>query len=217
MLSERAEEILEALAIQLEEEGRKPMDLGAFRDDPAIEELANLGFIRRDVDHIHLLDQGKTEACAALRRHRLAERLMVDILDVKKQVINEASCKFEHLLHEGLEDNVCTILGHPKVCPHGKPIPPGRCCQEKEKKKFLKFVSSLSELGVKDKGEIAYLHTKDNSQMQKLMSIGMLPGMPISLLQKFPSYVLQLGQSQFAIDKELAATIYVRLTAVRQA
>ena len=212
MLSEYAEEILEALAIQAEEQGRKPMDLGIFRDSPAIEELARLGFIRRDAGHIHLLEKGKANAQAALRRHRLAERLMVDVLDLKTPIINEASCKFEHLLHEGLEDNVCTILGHPKVCPHGKPIPAGRCCQEKRKKGSMKFVSTLSELEVKDKGEVAYLHAKDNSQMQKLMSIGVLPGMSISLLQKFPSYVLQLGQAQFAVDKELASSICVRLT-----
>ena len=211
MLSEHAEEILEALAVQLEEQGKKPLDVGGFRDSPAIEELVKLGFIRRDADHIHLLDKGKTESQAALRRHRLAERLMVDVLDLKTHIVNEASCKFEHLLHEGLEDNVCTILGHPKVCPHGKPIPAGRCCQEKGKKGSMKFVSALSELEVKNKGEVAYLHAKDNSQMQKLMSIGVLPGMSISLLQKFPSYVLQLGQAQFAVDKELAASIYVRL------
>lgn len=211
MLSEHAEEILEALAIQMEEQGKKPLDLGAIRDDPAIEELLKLGYIRKDVDHIHLLEKGKAHAQAALRRHRLAERLMVDVLDIKKQIINEVSCKFEHLLHEGLEDNVCAILGHPRVCHHGKPIPPGRCCQQKEKTKFQKFVSRLSELEVKDKGAIAYLHSKDNTQLQKLMSIGILPGMSINLLQKFPSYVLQLGQSQFAVDKELASCIYVRL------
>ena len=212
MLSEHAEEILEALAIQDEEQVRKPLDLGVFRDSPAIEELVRLGFIRRDADHIHLLEKGRAESKAALRRHRLAERLMVDVLDLKTHIVNEASCKFEHLLHEGLEDNVCTVLGHPKVCPHGKPIPPGRCCQQKAKKDQMKFISTLSELEVKNKGEIAYLHAKDNSQMQKLMSIGILPGMSASLLQKFPSYVLQLGQSQFAIDKELASSVYVRLS-----
>ena len=61
MLSEHAEEILEALAVQMEEQGRKPLDLGMGRDDPAIEELVKLGYIRRDVDHIHLLDKEKAE------------------------------------------------------------------------------------------------------------------------------------------------------------
>lgn len=212
MLSERAEEILEALAIQQEEQGKKPLDLVPIRDDPGLEELLRLGLVRRDVDHIHLLDKGKAQAQAALRRHRLAERLLVDVLDIRKQIINEVSCKFEHLLHEGLEDNVCTLLGHPKVCPHGKPIPPGSCCLEKKERKLLKIVASLVELGVKDKGQIAYLHTKDTPQMQKLISIGATPGLSLTLIQKFPSYVFQIGQSQFAIDKELASSIYVRLT-----
>lgn len=211
MLSEHAEEILEALAIQMEEQGKKPLDLVAIRDDPAIEELTRLGFIKRDENHIHLLDKGKLEALKALRRHRLAERLLVDVFDIKQSGINEVSCKFEHLLHKGLEDNVCTILGHPKVCPHGKPIPSGKCCKEKDKKKILKFVSPLSDLEIGDKGAVAYLHAKDKSGMQKLMSIGVLPRMSISLIQKFPSYIFKLGQSQFAVDKELASCIYVRL------
>jgi len=212
MLSERAEEILEALWIQMEEQGKKQLDLGASRDEPAIEELIRLGLIRKDLDHIHLLEKGKMHAMACVRRHRLAERLLADVFDVKKKIINEVSCKFEHLLHEGLEDNVCTLLGHPKVCPHSKPIPPGKCCREKINKKLLKFLAPLSDLEVKDKGRIAYLQAKDRSQMQKLINIGAMPGVSIVLLQKFPSYVFQIGQSQFAIDKELASSIYVRLT-----
>lgn len=212
MLSERAEEILEALAVQEEEYGKKPLDLGVNRDEPAIEELVKLGYIRKDAGHIHLLEKGKQQALAALRRHRLAERLFTDVFDVRKKDMNEVSCKFEHLLHKGLEDNVCTILGHPKACPHGKPIPQGKCCIEKSKKKYMKFVSLLSELEAGDRGEVSYLHTKDKSQMQKLMSMGMLPGVPLALIQKFPSYVLQLGQSQFAIDKDLASAIHVRIS-----
>ncbi len=212
MLSERAEEILEALWIQLEEQGKKQLDLGASRDEPAIEELIRLGLIRKDLDHIHLLEKGKMHAMACVRRHRLAERLLADVFDVKKKIIDEVSCKFEHLLHEGLEDNVCTLLGHPQVCPHSKSIPPGKCCREKINKKFLKFLAPLSDLEVKDKGKIAYLQAKDRSQMQKLINIGTMPGVSIVLLQKFPSYIFQIGQSQFAIDKELASSIYVRLT-----
>lgn len=212
MLSDRAEEILEALWIQTEEQGKKSLDLGASRDEPAIEELIRLGFIHLDKDHIHLLEKGKSQALACVRRHRLAERLMADVFDIKKKIMNEVSCKFEHLLHEGIEDHVCALLGHPKICPHSKPIPPGRCCREKKDKKLLKIVAALAELEVRNKGQIAYLQAKDTSQMQRLISIGAIPGLSITLLQKFPSYVCQIGQTQFAIDKELAQSIYVRLT-----
>lgn len=211
MLSEGAEEILEALWIEMQEQGKKSLDLGASRDEPAIDELIKLGFVRRDLGHIHLLEKGKPSAIACVRRHRLAERLLVDVLDIKKKIMNGVSCKFEHLLHEGLEDNVCTLLGHPKVCPHGKAIPPGKCCLEKKSKKQIKLVAPLMELEVKDKGQIAYLQAKDTSQIQKLISIGAIPGVAVTLLQKFPSYVFQIGHSQFAIDKGLAQNIYVRL------
>ena len=212
MLSERAEEILEALWIQSEEQGKKQVDLGTSRDEPALEQLIKLGFIRLDKDHIHLLEKGRSIALNCVRRHRLAERLFVDVFDIKKKIINEVSCKFEHLLHEGLEDSVCSLLGHPKICPHGKPIPPGKCCNEKRDKKMLKILAPLAELEPRDKGRISYLESKDSSQMQKLISIGAIPGAPIILLQKFPSYVFQIGESQFAIDRDLASSIYVRLT-----
>lgn len=211
MLSERAEEILEALWIQIEDQGKKPLDLGPSRDDPAIDELVKLGYIRRDVGHIHLLEKGKSHAAGCVRRHRLAERLLVDVFDVKKKIIDEVSCKFEHLLHEGLEDSVCAMLGHPTACPHGKVIPAGKCCAAKEDKRLLKFMSPLSEMKVKDKGKIAYLQAKESHKMQKLISIGAIPGTTITLIQRFPSYVFQIGQSHFAVDKELASSIYVRL------
>jgi len=72
-------------------------------------------------------------------------------------------------------------------------------------------IQPLSKLRVKQKGVIAYLEVKNNSQMHKLMSIGALPGMHISLVQKFPSYVFFLGHSQFAVDKELAEAIRVKV------
>ena len=210
MLSEHAEEILEALWIQMEEKDGL-LDVGASRDEPAIEELIKLGLVELEGNHLRLLDKGKKEAEGAIRRHRLAERLMVDVLQIKSKIMDEVSCRFEHLLHKGLEDNVCILLGHPEVCPHGKPIPPGRCYQEKISKKPTKIVSALTDLEAKEKGEIAYLHTKDKSKMQKLIAIGALPGMPITLLTKFPSIVFQIGQSQFAVDEDIAKAIYVRV------
>jgi len=210
MLSEHAEEILEALWIQIEEKDGL-LDVGASRDEPAIEELVKLGLVKLEGNHLRLLEKGKKEAEGAIRRHRLAERLMVDVLQIKSKIMNEVSCRFEHLLHKGLEDNVCILLGHPKVCPHGKPIPPGKCCQEKAGKRPVKIISSLIDLETKERGEVAYLHAKDSTKMQKLISMGALPGVSITLLTRFPSVVFQIGQSQFAVDEEIAKAIYVRV------
>ncbi|MDD4878988.1 MAG: FeoA family protein [Candidatus Omnitrophica bacterium] len=70
---------------------------------------------------------------------------------------------------------------------------------------------ALTTLGSGGKGNIAYLQTKNKAQMQKLLSIGAIPGVHITLMQKFPSYVFKIGHSQFAVDKELAQGIFVRV------
>ncbi|OIO81204.1 MAG: hypothetical protein COW11_04555 [Candidatus Omnitrophica bacterium CG12_big_fil_rev_8_21_14_0_65_43_15] len=90
----------------------------------------------------------------------------------------------------------------------------GRCYERRHHRycgRLPQAVLALSELNVKDRGIIAYLHSEDTGQMQKLMSIGVLPGLPIVLLQRSPSYVFAMGYSQFAIDKQLAGAIYVRI------
>jgi DtxR family Mn-dependent transcriptional regulator len=82
---------------------------------------------------VRLKEKVKKEGEKIVRRHRLAERLLVDVLAMKKGLIHEVGCKFEHLILKEVEENVCTLLGHPKLCPHGKPIPRGRCCEKSAK------------------------------------------------------------------------------------
>lgn len=209
-LSDRAEEILETLWVEQEEEKGPTKGLHMIRDDASMSELIKLGLVKVTNENIFLTEKGREEAEYSIRRHRLAERLLFDILDVEKSMIDQMSCRFEHVLHEGIEDNVCILLGHPRVCPHGKPIPEGRCCRD-IKKAPKKIVTSLSELSKGDRGEIAYLHSKDSANLNKLISMGILPGMQISIVQRFPSYIFQVSQTQFAVDKELAKDIYVRL------
>jgi DtxR family Mn-dependent transcriptional regulator len=209
-LSERAEEILETLWIGTTEEKRDSLSLGLAEREDAVSELLNSGLIDVSNQKVRLKEKGKKEGERIVRRHRLAERLLVDVLDMKKGLIHEVGCKFEHLLLKEVEENVCTLLGHPKICPHGKPIPPGRCC-EKSAREVARAVSLLKDLEVKDKGTIAYLAIDDLERLNKLMAMGALPGISVTMIQKFPSYVFKIGQSQFAVDKEMAEGIYIRL------
>lgn len=208
--TDRAEEILESLWVRSEEEGHKSTELGTGRGDPAIDELIKLGYIKKADQKISLTDKGRTEGEKIIRRHRLAERLFTDVLDIRETLVHPVSCQLEHLLHEGIEDNICILLGHPTTCPHGKPIPPGECCR-KSKETTGKVVSALSDLATHQKGRVAYIQIRDEKKLQKLMAMGVLPGMSITLIQRFPSYVFQLGHSQFAVDKELAQSIYVMM------
>jgi len=75
---------------------------------------------------------GEERARNVIRRHRLAERLFMDVLSIRDEVeVESSACKFEHILSEDVTDRICTLLGHPVECPHGSPIPRGECCVEK--------------------------------------------------------------------------------------
>jgi DtxR family Mn-dependent transcriptional regulator len=210
-LSEDAEEILENMWIQNKEGGQPTCNLQGMTKEAknrALKELAKRNFISVSGDQSSLTESGQVEAENVVRRHRLAERLLVDILDTEAGLVEEAACKLEHAIRRGIDDNVCILLGHPRVCPHGKPIPKGRCCR-KGATKTEKVVVPLAQMEPNREGKIAYIHTKGRGRLQKLMAMGVTPGMPIRVIQRFPSHVFETGRTQIAVDEEIANEIFV--------
>lgn len=211
-LSEKAEEILEALWIAVEEGGAAFLDPAktAFSaDDTAYRELTENAMIEIRQGMVYFRPEGRDEGKMTIRRHRLAERLMMDVLNIRGDAGEFKACQFEHLLNEGADVKVCTMLNHPATCPHGKPIPPGECCHQARAEGDLGVVS-LTEFKSGQEGEIAYIQTDDSKKMQKLMAMGVLPGNKIMLVQAYPSYIFRVGYSEFAIDTNLAREIFVR-------
>jgi DtxR family Mn-dependent transcriptional regulator len=212
-LSENSQEVLEKLWTALEEGQRDSVatsELGLGELKSGLDELVDRKLVLASGDLLEFTAQGRKEAEIAIRRHRLAERLLNDVLATKNQFLEENACRFEHLLHEGIDDSICTLLGHPKVCPHGKPIPPGECCR-KGKEADGPIVAGLADLNPGQGGRIAYIQSRQSREIQKLMAIGILPGTPIHLIQRYPSYVFEVGNTQYAVDKNIANEIYVRL------
>lgn len=211
-LSAKAEEILETLWIATEEKGEAgvPLSVLASRNlEEGLGELTDCAFVEVSGERLHLRREGREEALLTVRRHRLAERLIMDIFDLKGETGDEQACEFEHLLHHGVDTKICTLLNHPTTCPHGRPIPPGRCCEEAKRSGALGVVA-ITELKAGESGEIAYLSTADPKKMQKLMNMGVLPGNHLQLSRTFPSYIFKVGHSEFAVDEELGREIFVR-------
>jgi len=213
-LSERAQELLERLWVATEEEDKPGLEL---EEAPADElgELEEAGSVTREGEWLVLTPAGRVEAAQAVRRHRLAERLLADVLATEEALLDERACRFEHLLVDGVDESVCTLLGHPRSCPHGWPIPPGECCKRMEEIAD-RLIAPLCELRPGQEGVIAYIQMRDSPRLRKLLALGVLPGVPIRLVQRFPSFVFEAGRSEFAVDEELAADIYVRLAQGRR-
>ncbi|MFC2068642.1 metal-dependent transcriptional regulator [Chloroflexota bacterium] len=210
-LEEKSEELLETIWVNTQEQSKNGIPLEEIVDKATktLDKLVNAGYVTVRKGHLRLTTLGTPLARNVIRRHRLAERLMADVLDTSNSIMHKKACKFEHILDHGLDDSICTLLGHPKICPHGKPIPTGPCCLQ-QRTPVTNLVSPLSRLTPKQKGRVAYVHAPQINQLQKLMVMGILPGGEITLMQNFPSYVFRVGETQFAVDKEIADAIYVR-------
>jgi putative ABC transport system ATP-binding protein len=104
--------------------------------------------------HIGLLTEageftpaGEERARDVIRRHRLAERLFMDVLSIRDEdEIESSACKFEHILSHEVTDRMCTLLGHPTACPHGSPIPRGECCIENRVLDAAEIASALASV-----------------------------------------------------------------------
>ncbi len=211
-LSEEAEEILESLWVMTVEGDNVGCLLTSLKVETTSAQLVELvqrAFVEIRGDRVCLRKEGRPEAQMTVRRHRLAERLTMDILGISGDEGNQQACEFEHLLRQGVDTKLCTLLNHPTTCPHGNPIPPGECCIA-ARQQGLPGIIALTELKAGESGEIAYLAASDDKKMQKLMSMGVLPGSQVTLMQKFPSYIFKVGNSQFAVDDMLAREIHIR-------
>ncbi|MFP3872106.1 MAG: metal-dependent transcriptional regulator [Candidatus Natronoplasma sp.] len=171
--------------------------------------LRDEGLVQMKGGDIKLTKKGENKARDIVRRHRLAERLMVDVLDMGKEDVEKPACEFEHLLDVEVTERICTLLGHPKECPHGMPIPPGKCCSA-GKDTIEPAIHPLSKLQVGDRAEIAYIHSKDHSRLHKLLSYDIGPGSEIKLHQKKPVYVIKIGETDLALEEEIIKDIYVK-------
>jgi len=76
-----------------------------------------------DDRHLQLSDTGRQEAVAVMRKHRLAERLLSDIIGLDWDQVHIEACRWEHVMSEAVERRIVAMLEKPLVCPHGNPIP----------------------------------------------------------------------------------------------
>lgn len=211
------DEVLEVLWIELVEGGADSIDRGNIvvegvgaASTETLDSLLRSGFITVEGSSVQLTNSGFEEARKTIRRHRLSERLFLDIFDVVEEDVESVACRFEHLLIKpALEEKICELLGHPKTCPHNRTIPVGDCCLRAESQ-VDQTVVSMSQLRQGEGGAIAYVHSGDSEKLKKLMAMGILPGAEVILERRVPSFVFNVGFSRYAVDEGMASAIFVK-------
>jgi DtxR family Mn-dependent transcriptional regulator len=208
---EKEDELLEIIWT-LREEGRLTRDalLGSCDIEGCertLDDLTKQGWIDMGDQRIELLLKGEKRARELIRRHRLSLRLFHDLFDLKGA--EAEACKFEHILSPEVTDSVCTLLGHPPNSPDGKPIPRGDCCSM-FKQEMRPLVAPLADLMAGEQAKIVFITPGSHSRLDRLSTMGVVPGSIVKLHQKRPSYVIQLGETMVAVDKEITKEIFVK-------
>ncbi|MDD5759051.1 MAG: metal-dependent transcriptional regulator [Desulfobulbaceae bacterium] len=211
-MNEKFEEILEAIWVASES---SLYSLDAIRERCAIaftaQDLADLqgeGMIIQNEGKILFTNEGKILAEGIIRRHRLAEVLVTSILKMKSLEMEKIACQVEHCLLPEVEESICTLLGHPELCPDGKPIPKGRCC-DRGQKVVNSTVVSLAELKPGEKGKITYIKPGSHSNLHQLISFGLTPGVMVTVHRKSPAFCIKFENTELALDEEIVKNIFV--------
>ena len=176
---------------------------------PQLRELQAAGLVRLTGEQVILTTQGERRAQDVVRRHRLTERLFRDVLQLSEDATESHACAIEHILSREATESVCTLLGHPPTCPHGKAIPPGRCCTAMQST-VRPLVTGLPSFRLGAAARIVFITPRFHDRMDRLAALGVIPGSEIRLRQRSPSFVVEVGETTIALDPEIAQEIYVK-------
>ena len=176
--------------------------------DKVITEMLNQNLVTLADGKIFLTATGEKYAETIIRRHRLAERLFNDLFHMEEISYEKEACTWEHVLSEEVTDSVCAFLGHPRVCPHNKPIPRGKCCFKYEKV-LRPLVQPLDALPAGSTVRIAYILSSLERRLDKLSHLGIYPGSVVRIKQKHPAMVVASDETTIALDREVGSEIFV--------
>jgi len=174
-----------------------------------IESMEKQGLIvHQPYKGVKLTAKGRKIALDVVRRHRLSERLLVDILRMEWSKAHDAACKLEHAFADkDLSRPLDEALGHPKTCPHGNPIPSesGKLTEEQSE--------ILLSLNAGEKGTIVKVTDEREDILQYLGKLGLVPGASVEIEEKAPfngPIMVKVGSANYALGRNVASVIWVK-------
>jgi DtxR family Mn-dependent transcriptional regulator len=211
MGSERVEEYLEAIFKRQAKE--TPVSTSALAEDlkvslPAVTDmmkrLQDSGFIEYEPNKgVSLTGEGRQKAVSIVRRHRLWERFLTDILGLKWDKAHEEACRLEHATSPETEDRLASLIGDADTCPHGHPIP------DKDGNMPDQGVRPLSDFKSRQKVCISAIAREDAGVLRKVEKLGLKPGIVVSIDSKDSggSVKLKFGDRKLVLERDIAGDL----------
>ena len=201
---------------ELEEEGITPirarlverLGLSAPAVSETVNRLADEGLMVVHADRtLALTPGGAAIAVSVMRKHRLAERLLTDVIGLDWEAVHNEACRWEHVISDAVESRLVAVLDDPQACPHGNPIPgegppPGRdgllTIAEAARRRQTASIARFSEMLQGDVGT-----------MRTLREAGLMPGAVATFAVEGGSVVAEVDGLSADVPVEAIDRVYV--------
>ena len=177
---------------------------------PAVSEmmrrLREEGYVEEKERPLVLTSRGRTLAESVVRKHRLAERLLTDIIGLPWEKAHIEAGRWEHVISDEVEARLVEVLGHPTTCPHGNPIPGTE--QRHDDQRVLSDSRQGDHVRLERVTEQVEI---DLDSLAYLSSHGFIPGTEATVASRAPdgTMILDLGQRTIALGPALAQQLFV--------
>jgi DtxR family Mn-dependent transcriptional regulator len=208
------EEYLEAMH-SLEEEGTEVIQARLAQrlghSAPSVSEmvrrLRDEGYVTITGRALKLTDRGRQRAESVVRKHRLAERLLTDVIGLEWHKAHLEAGRWEHVISDEVEDRIVELLGHPATCPHGNPIPgepPPRMAAQRP----LAAASPGDQIRLERVTEQVEI---DQESCRYLSAHGFIPGVSARVHTRAPdgTLILDLGDRTIALGPAICQQLFV--------
>jgi DtxR family Mn-dependent transcriptional regulator len=182
------------------------------RSAPSVSEMLDRlegeGYVRRAGRVVELTDSGSVVAEKVVRRHRLAERLLTDVIGLEWHKVHLEAGRWEHVISDDVEERLVQLLGDPATCPHGNPIPGAAAAVPAVDQTPLSNATPGQTVRLERISEDVEL---DTSMLSYLSQHGFVPGASADVASKTPdgTLVLELDGQTVAFGPGLAGRLHV--------
>ena len=166
--------------------------------------------------HLELTEEGLRLATRVMRKHRLAERLLTDVIGLDWELVHAEACRWEHVMSETVERRLLELLDHPTESPYGNPIPGlDELGEQAPAELFMEGVESLATVAGPEESRVNITRIseemqKDESLMSALRRVGALPDKTITVVSTAEGVLVGSGGETAEIVPEAADHIFVR-------
>lgn len=149
---------------------------------------------------VSLTEEGRRQAAQLVRRHRLAERMLTDLVGLPWELAHDEACKYEHVISDRVEQLLADVL--PATCPHGNPID-GEASE----------AEPLTELKPGSRGEVTRIEREETQMLRYLAQLGLVPGASVEVIDRAPlggPLLISVGDANYAVGRDVADRVMVR-------